>query len=146
MTVYEILSFNIIILLKTYYYFSKQMFKAAKKTFSEKIGIKGKNKNRDPDAFDSINDMSRFPSEDHLEVGIDDHHHGKHHGTNGRGVSGGVYESGGMCFMERHIVPVQVVQIGMSRFSFLLETSAPGTLPDPLLIAALLDLVSNIYN
>ena len=65
-----IFSFDIIILLKSYYNFSKQMFKAAKKTFSEKIGIKGKNKNRDPDAFDSINDMSRFPSEDHLEVGI----------------------------------------------------------------------------
>ena len=128
------------------YNFSKQMFKSAKKTFSEKIGIKGKKKVGDPDAFDSMNDMSRFNSEDHLEAGIEDHHHSKQHGTNGRGVSGGVYESGGMCFMERHIVPVHVVQIGMSRFSFLLETSAPGTLPDPLLIAALLDLVSTIYN
>lgn len=116
----------------------------AKKTFSEKIGIKGKKKGGDSDFNDSINDISRFPSEDHLEAGAEDHHHSKQHGTNGRGGGGGVYESGGMCFMERHIVPVHVVQVGMSRFSFLLETSAPGTLPDPLLIAALLDLVSSL--
>ena len=44
--------------------------------------------------------------------------------------------------MERHLVPIDVVQTGMSRFSFLLDTCVPGTVPDPLLIAALLDLVS----
>ena len=119
----------------------------AKKTFSEKMGMGRKKKGGDSETFDSLNDLSRFNSEDHLEVGasgVNDshHHHSKPHGANGRGGGGGVYESGGMCFMERHIVPVHVVQIGMSRFSFLLETSAPGTLPDPLLIAALLDLVS----
>ena len=116
--------------------------------FSEKMGMTRRKKGGDSETCDSINDLSRFNSEDHLEVGASGvadshHHHSKQHGANGRGGGGGgVYESGGMCFMERHIVPVHVVQIGMSRFSFLLETSAPGTLPDPLLIAALLDLVS----
>ena len=38
------------------------------------------------------------------------------------------------------MVPVDVVQTGMDRFNFLLETCVPGTVPDPLLIAALLDL------
>ena len=118
------------------------MFKAAKKTLSEKMGMTRKRERREPDPSESCNDISRYNSEDPLEIGTEDHHHSRQHGTNGRGGAGGVYESGGMCFMERHIVPVHVVQVGMSRFSFLLETSAPGTLPDPLLIAALLDLVS----
>ena len=38
-------------------------------------------------------------------------------------------------------VPVQAVQAGMSRFSFLLETCMPGSVPDVLLIGAILDLV-----
>jgi hypothetical protein len=46
-------------------------------------------------------------------------------------------------YRERHLVPIEDVKIGLSRFSFLLETSAPGTIPDPLLIAALLDLVTH---
>ena len=45
-------------------------------------------------------------------------------------------------YRERHLVPVEDVRLGLSRFSFLLETSAPGMIPDPLLIAAMLDLVS----
>ena len=117
-----------------------------KKTFSERIGMKRKTKPGDSDNFDSLYDISRCPSEDFDAVigapGVSERawkDHGKHH-QNGR--AGGVYESDGMCLMERHIVPVDVVQTGMSRFSFLLETSAPGTLPDPLLIAALLDLVN----
>jgi hypothetical protein len=44
-------------------------------------------------------------------------------------------------YRERHLVPIDDVRQGIVRFSFLLETSAPGTIPDPLLIAALLDLV-----
>ena len=49
---------------------------------------------------------------------------------------------GGVYILERHLVPVDVVQTGMDRFNFLLETCVPGTVPDPLLIAALLDLVT----
>ena len=122
--------------------------KMAKKTFSEKIGMGRGKKRGDGENFDSLYDLSRCNSEDFDAVvgaqGITENHHhqGKHHG-NGR--SGGAYESEGICLMERHLVPVEVVQTGMSRFSFLLETSAPGTLPDPLLIAALLDLVIKIY-
>ena len=44
-------------------------------------------------------------------------------------------------YRERHLVPIEDVKVGLSRFSFLLETSAPGMIPDPLLIAAMLDLV-----
>ena len=111
---------------------------------SEKIGMGRKKKDGDSENFDSMYDLSRCNSEDFDAVvgahGVTErHHHGKHH-SNGR--NGGVYESDGMCLIERHLVPVDVVKIGMSRFSFLLETSAPGTLPDPLLIAALLDLVT----
>ena len=45
-------------------------------------------------------------------------------------------------FKERHLVPSKVVQAGLSKFNLMLEMSAPGTMPDPLLIAALIDLVS----
>ena len=44
-------------------------------------------------------------------------------------------------FREKHLVPVATVSLGMSRFSFLLDTCTPGSVPDPLLIAAMLDLV-----
>ena len=121
----------------------------AKKTFSERIGIKGKKKGGEADNFDSLYDLSRCNSEEFDAVmgahGITERsckEQGKQH-PNGRG--GGVYESDGICLMERHLVPVEVVQTGMNRFSFLLETSAPGTLPDPLLIAALLDLVNTYF-
>ena len=100
-------------------------------------------KKKEGDYVDSLYDLSRGNSEDFDAVvgghGISDTHQGRSH-TNIRG--GGAYESEAICLMERHLVPVEVVQTGMTRFSFLLETSAPGTLPDPLLIAALLDLVS----
>ena len=45
-------------------------------------------------------------------------------------------------FKERHLVPAQVVQCGLAKFNLMLEMNAPGTVPDPLLIAALIDLVS----
>ena len=116
----------------------------AKKTFTEKIGMGRGRKKGDGETFDSLYDLSRCNSEDFDTVvgghGIpESHHQGKHQGS---GKSVGAYEPENICVMERHLVPVDVVQTGMSRFSFLLETSAPGTLPDPLLIAALLDLVS----
>ena len=45
-------------------------------------------------------------------------------------------------FKERHLVPALVVQSGLAKFNLMLEMNAPGTVPDPLLIAALIDLVS----
>ena len=50
-------------------------------------------------------------------------------------------DSDTVCFKERHIVPAEVVQEGLSRFNLMLDMNAPGTIPDPLLIAALIDLV-----
>ena len=124
--------------------YSKQIIKMAKKTFSEKIGMTRKKKGGESENFDSLYDLSRCNSEDFEAVvgvqGVTESHHGRNP-ANGKS---GVYESDGIFLMERHLVPVDIVQTGMSRFSFLLETSAPGTLPDPLLIGALLDLVSII--
>ena len=61
----------------------------------------------------------------------------------GRGSAGAATakDSGGsLCLQERHMVPTEAVRVGMGRFAFLLETCTPGSVPDPLLIAALLDL------
>ena len=49
-------------------------------------------------------------------------------------------------FKERHLVPALVVQSGLAKFNLMLEMNAPGTVPDPLLIAALIDLVSKVEN
>ena len=43
---------------------------------------------------------------------------------------------------ERRLVPVKPIKEGMQRFSFLLEVCIPGSVPDPQLIGAVLDLVS----
>lgn len=45
---------------------------------------------------------------------------------------------------ERKLVSLLPVFHGMSRFSFLLETCQPGSVPDSHLLAAALDLVSNL--
>lgn len=54
----------------------------------------------------------------------------------------GPRESEVVILKERKLVPIEPVRVGMLRLSFLLETCAPGTFPDPQLIAAVLDLVS----
>lgn len=41
---------------------------------------------------------------------------------------------------ERRMIPTEPVKDGMCRFSFLLETCTPGSIPDPQLVAAILDL------
>lgn len=41
---------------------------------------------------------------------------------------------------ERRLIPTEPVREGMMRFSFLLETCAPGSVPDSQLIGAILDL------
>lgn len=46
---------------------------------------------------------------------------------------------------ERRLVPRNAVYDGMLRFSFLLETCQPGSVPDHYLMAAILDLVKIFY-
>lgn len=46
---------------------------------------------------------------------------------------------------ERRLVPLKPVREGMHRFSFLLEVCVPGSVPDPQLLAAILDLVSIFF-
>ncbi|XP_037920959.1 protein unc-80 homolog [Hermetia illucens] len=52
----------------------------------------------------------------------------------------GPKESEVVVLKERRLIPVEPVREGMMRLSFLLETCAPGTFPDPQLVAAVLDL------
>ncbi|XP_067617924.1 protein unc-80 homolog isoform X6 [Eurosta solidaginis] len=52
----------------------------------------------------------------------------------------GPRESEVVVLKERKLIPLEPVRRGMFRFSFLLETCAPGSFPDPQLIAAVLDL------
>ncbi|KAH8311397.1 hypothetical protein KR044_006087 [Drosophila immigrans] len=52
----------------------------------------------------------------------------------------GPRESEVVILKERKLVPTEPVRVGMLRLSFLLETCAPGSFPDPQLIAAVLDL------
>ncbi|QQP52922.1 Uncharacterized protein FKW44_005219 [Caligus rogercresseyi] len=98
---------------------SKTMLRNAKRTFTEKIGI-NRSRKKEVEHEDPYYEISRCNSYD-FETGTKD--------------SVSVY------FRERLHVPIESIQIGLERFSFLLETSHPGTVPDPLLIAALLDLV-----
>ncbi|XP_059612441.1 protein unc-80 homolog isoform X4 [Phlebotomus argentipes] len=52
----------------------------------------------------------------------------------------GPRESEVVVLKERRLVPIFPVREGMCRFSFLLETCAPGSVPDAQLVAAVLDL------
>ncbi|XP_030370602.1 protein unc-80 homolog [Scaptodrosophila lebanonensis] len=52
----------------------------------------------------------------------------------------GPRESEVVILKERKLIPIEPVRVGMLRLSFLLETCAPGSFPDPQLIAAVLDL------
>ncbi len=99
---------------------SKQMFKMAKKTLTDKMA-KGRGRRReasDPD--EAMMEISRCNSYD---------------------FDSGVGDTENAQFKERCLVPEAAVRVGMIRFEFILDTCAPGSVPDPLLIAALLDLV-----
>ncbi|XP_037944678.1 protein unc-80 homolog isoform X2 [Teleopsis dalmanni] len=52
----------------------------------------------------------------------------------------GPRESEVVVLKERKLIPLEPVRLGMLRLSFLLETCAPGSFPDPQLVAAVLDL------
>uniref|UniRef100_A0AAG5CN78 Protein unc-80 homolog n=1 Tax=Anopheles atroparvus TaxID=41427 RepID=A0AAG5CN78_ANOAO len=55
-------------------------------------------------------------------------------------VSDGPRESEVVVLKERRLIPIKPVREGMARFALLLEVCAPGSVPDPALITALLDL------
>ena len=101
----------------------KQIIKMAKKTFTEKIGM-NRSRKRENDSEDALYEISRCNSYDF------DHATGEP-----------IVNSDTVFFKERHLVPSKVVQSGLARFNLLLDMSPPGTVPDPLLIAALIDLV-----
>ncbi|XP_050693714.1 protein unc-80 homolog isoform X3 [Eriocheir sinensis] len=82
-----------------------------------KIGL-GKNKKKDT-SYDETPDPSR---------------------RNSLTEEGAVRETSVVLMRERKLVPVELVRNGMLRFKFLLETCQPGSIPDPQLIAAVLDL------
>lgn len=59
-------------------------------------------------------------------------------------VNDGSRDSEVVVLKERRLVPIEPVREGMLRFSFLMETCTPGSVIDPQLVAAILDLVSVI--
>jgi hypothetical protein len=100
---------------------SKQIIKMAKKTFTEKMGM-NRGRKRETDTEDALYEISRCNSYD-FDTGI-------------------TRDSDTIFFKERHLVPSQIVQGGLARFNLILDMNPPGTVPDPLLIAALIDLVT----
>lgn len=56
----------------------------------------------------------------------------------------GSKESEIVVLKERRLIPTKPVREGMQRFNFLLEVCVPGTVPDPQLIGAIMDLVRKI--
>lgn len=55
----------------------------------------------------------------------------------------GSKESEIVVLKERRLIPMKPVREGMQRFNLLLEVCVPGTVPDPQLIGAIMDLVSS---
>ena len=110
---------------KIIYFFlfcSKQIIKIAKKTITEKI--RGRSRQHEQDKEDAQYELSRCNSEDFDTQGM-------------------TRDSDTVYFKEKHLVSVEIVHTGLVRFSLMMDMTAPGTVPDPLLIAALIDLVSN---
>lgn len=56
----------------------------------------------------------------------------------------GSKESEIVVLKERRLIPTKLVREGMQRFNFLLEVCVPGTVPDPQLIGAIMDLVRKL--
>ena len=98
---------------------SKQVSKPAKRTIAERIGIKSKKK--DPD-HDSQMDDYIYDNSDDLDTITKDEEV--------------------LFFKVTKIVPRLDLKLGMSKFTFLLDTCCPGSTPDPLLLASVLDMVS----
>ena len=98
---------------------SKQISKPNKRTFADRIGIKAKKK--EPDHDSQIDDFIYENSDDLDTITKDDEL---------------------LYFKATKIVPRLDLKLGMSRLTFLLDTCCPGSIPDPLLLASVLDMVS----
>ena len=101
----------------------KQIAKPTKRTFADRIGIKAKKK--EPDHDSQIEDFIYENSDDLDTITKDDEL---------------------LYFKATKIVPRLDLKLGMSRFTFLLDTCCPGSIPDPLLLASVLDMVSRAGN
>jgi hypothetical protein len=98
---------------------SKQISKHNKRTFAARIGIKAKKK--EPDHDSQLDDFIDENSDDLDTITKDDEL---------------------LYFKATKIVPRLDLKLGMSRLTFLLDTCCPGSIPDPLLLASVLDMVS----
>ena len=98
---------------------SKQISKHNKRTFAARIGIKAKKKEPEHDSqlddfiYENSDDLDTITKDDEL-----------------------------LYFKATKIVPRLDLKLGMSRLTFLLDTCCPGSIPDPLLLASVLDMVS----
>ena len=98
---------------------SKQVPKTTKRTFADRIGIKTKKKELDRDSqiddyiYENSDDLDTLTKDEEL-----------------------------LYFKVTKLVPRLNLKLGMSRFTFLLDTCCPGSIPDPLLLASVLDMVS----
>jgi len=122
---------------------SKQVLKLAKRTLTGQTGGKGKRRQGESkdhhgtDGDAAAAELSRCNSYDYMAAAA----------ASGQaaaaadGTTAAARDAETLYFHERHLVPVDTVRSGMSRFSFLLETCSPGSVPDPLLVSSLLDLV-----
>ena len=54
-------------------------------------------------------------------------------------------EDNGLVMREKKLVDRFIIKSGMLRFNFLLECCHPGTVPDPQLVASMLQLVSSAH-
>ena len=94
--------------------------KSGRKTLADRIGIKGKKKECEhPDS----------QSEEYLVDNNDD-------------ADTTIKDEEIVYYRARRMVPLKELKVGMARFTFLLENSMPGSVPDPSLLASILDLVN----
>ena len=97
---------------------NRNISKPAKRTFADRIGIKSKKKEAEIES--QIDDFIYEHSDDLDTITKDDEL---------------VY------FRATKIVPKNDLRIAMSRLRFLLDICCPGSAPDPMLIASVLDMV-----
>ena len=93
--------------------------KSGRKTLADRMGIKGKKKE-----FEHLDSQS----EEYL---VD----------NNEDADTTIKDDEIVYYRARRMVPLTELKVGMARFRFLLENSMPGSVPDPSLLASILDLV-----
>ena len=96
----------------------KNASKAPKRTFADRIGIRTKKKEHDHDS--QSEDFITETSDDQNTLTKDDEL---------------------IFYKATKIVPRVDLKLGMARLTFLLDSCCPGSIPDPLLLAAIIDMV-----